>query len=107
MTTASATSYVNGLVVRVEVQACAADLTDDASRAADAAAEAIKTIVLPRPIGELREEYRAAMDGESCADCTDTFYGRMISMLESTAGIAAVEGWHNPDALVTVDVDAA
>ena len=109
MSAGSATTTIKGYSIRVELHAKAASgLDDDAFAAAHAAAAWLAINTPARPIADMREEYRAASEGETDTDCTDTDYGLLISELESVAGVAATNGWHNPDGCdVTVDVDAA
>lgn len=107
MATASASTIAaHGYTIRVEVQARATNLDDDAQRAADAAAAWLDANRPTRPMAELCAEFAAAANGGTDGvDSQDTEYGRMINTMVSIATDAATEGWARREAFVTVDVE--
>lgn len=113
-----------GFTVRVEIEArAAAGLESDAEIGAQAVIEWLKVqanagtfndyrniygSLTGHELREMRELYRAAMEGETDVDPMKTEYGKLIGAAEGIAHAAATAGWHNPDgANVWVQIEPA
>jgi len=107
MTTAAASYNAGTFTVRAEIQARAISLAEDAERGAEAAAHWFSG----QPMIDLtavREEYRAALEGElDGIDPSDTTYGKLIDQASGVAARAIEAGWRAPvsgDLLVWIDI---